>query len=472
VLQLAGGALPAGWTAGWSRLPGLLINAVFAALFLGVAVPPLRTLWRRAGSQFAYGQIVAWGQYVVGLGLVLFVLGPLFGVPALFGVIVPVGFEGGHGTAGGLAPTFREIGWGEGADYALASATAGIVSAIVVGMALVNWAARTGRLPRFRPFNELGPDESAGIYPVDSQPAAGRQTVAADSVDSLALHLAVMGLAVLAGYGIKTALVAIETHLPGAGDRAVMRAFPLFPLCMVGGLLVQALLARTGRAHLVDHGLMQRIAGTALDFLVVAAVSTIRLEVVAEGFVPFLVIVAGGIAWNVFCVVWLAPRLLPDAWFERGVRLQAAPARAVHGRGTVDLGRRTACLGAGRSVRTGRQRVGHRALARGVGLVPAPRAPTGLNSGALAAQGSDRRHLDRVRAADAAEPGTADGDQRIAGFGEVGGGQRAPRGGGKVVAGADAGVQDRDHAPEEAHALRGCGRVGKRQHGDAGPVLG
>ena len=33
------------WTAGWSKLPGLLINVVFAALFLGVVIPSLRVVW-------------------------------------------------------------------------------------------------------------------------------------------------------------------------------------------------------------------------------------------------------------------------------------------------------------------------------------------------------------------------------------------------------------------------------------------
>ena len=32
-----------------------------------------------------------------------------------------------------------------------------------------------------------------------------------------------------------------------------------------------------------------------------------------------LIVVAAGIAWNVFCVVVLARRLLPDAWFERSI---------------------------------------------------------------------------------------------------------------------------------------------------------
>ncbi len=319
VLSTAGDTLDPGWTAGWSALPGLLINVVFAALFLGVKIPPLAEIWRRSAPQLAYGQIVAWGQYVVGIGLVLVVLGPLFGVPELFGVIVPVGFEGGHGTAGGLRPVFAELGWPEGGDYGLTSATIGIVSAVVVGFALINWAARRGHVTGLRPLASLTPEEQAGLYPADNQPIAGRQTTSPDSVESLALHLAVIGVAVLLGYGCKNLLVFVESRIAPLASLGIFRGFPLFPLCMLGGLVVQLLVGRWVKHALIDRGLMQRLGGTALDFLVVAAISTIRLDVILAGIVPLVVIAAGGIAWNVFCVMWLARRMLPDSWFERAI---------------------------------------------------------------------------------------------------------------------------------------------------------
>ncbi len=321
ILQLAGSRLPAGWTAGWSALPGLLINVVFASLFLGVAIPSLRQVWRRAGPQLAYGQIVAWGQYVVGLGMVLALLNPWFGVPALFGVIVPVGFEGGHGTAAGLAPTFEKLGWADGRDLGLASATAGLVAAVVVGMMLINWAARRGIVSHCKRLEEMTDEEMAGLYIPSERPPAGLQTVSPASIDTLALHLALVGVAMLIGIGFKLGLIWLEQWTPwhANGEVEIMGAFPLFPLCMLGGLALQLGLTRWARHSPVDHGVMQRLGGTALDFLVVAAISTMRIEVVARGLLPFTLIVAGGIAWNVFCVIWLARRLLPDAWFERAI---------------------------------------------------------------------------------------------------------------------------------------------------------
>lgn len=317
------------WTAGWDRLPGFLINIVFAALFLGVEIPPLRLLWRRSAPQLAYGQIVAWGQYVVGLGLVLFLLGPLFDVPNVFGAIVPVGFEGGHGTAAGLSNAFAYLGWPEGRDFGLASATAGIVSAIIVGIALINWAARKNYVSQLRSIGSIAPEELAGLYPVEKRPSAGSQTTRPESVDSLALHLAIIGVACLIGYLIKQLLILGESGVTGvlsglfAGledmQLNLFDGFPLFPLCMIGGLVVQITMSRVMSHPPVDRILMQRLGGAALDFLVVAAIATIRLEKIAEGWLPFVVVVAGGILWNVFCVMWLARRLLPDSWFERAI---------------------------------------------------------------------------------------------------------------------------------------------------------
>ena len=106
-------------TAGWSALPGLLINVVFAALFMGERVPKIKTVWKSCSRQLAYGQLVAWGQYAVGCLMVLVLLSPWFGLPDVYAGIMPVGFEGGHGTAGGMAPVFDSLGFPEMKDMAL-----------------------------------------------------------------------------------------------------------------------------------------------------------------------------------------------------------------------------------------------------------------------------------------------------------------------------------------------------------------
>jgi ESS family glutamate:Na+ symporter len=315
----AGHPLPPAWTAGWNKLPGILINVVFACLFLGVALPKLSELWKRAGLQLAYGQIVAWGQYVVGIGLVLFLLGPLFKLPALFAGILPVGFEGGHGTAGGMGPIFDQLGWAEGKDFALAAATGGILGAIIVGMGLVNWAARRGYTVQHMRPSEVAEDDSIGIIPLDRRPSAGNLTVHTDAVESFSLHLVIVAAAILIGYLLKVGLVALEARIPALAEHSLLSSFPLFPLCMLGGLAIQFCDDRYDRHKLIDLGLMRRIQNSALDFLVVAAIATIRVDVVLKGLAPLLILIFAGILWNVFCVLFLARRVFKDAWFERSI---------------------------------------------------------------------------------------------------------------------------------------------------------
>ena len=319
ILQLFGSDIPSGWTAGWSQLPGFLINIVFAALFLGVTIPPFATIWKKSAPQLAYGQIVAWGQYLVGLLMVLLLLKPIFKTPDVFAVIIPVGFEGGHGTAAGLKETFATHNWVQGTDLALTSATVGIISAIVIGIILINWAARRGYTHKLKPLTKLKKGEWGGFYTPDQRPIAGRQTVSSDSIDSLALHLAIIGIAVLLGYILKEFMLSIESLSPSLAKSKILQGFPLFPLCMMGGLIIQLTMSKFAKISPIDHSLMQRLAGTALDFLVVSAISTIRLEVIARDFIPFLLLVGMGILWNIFCVMWLARRVLPNHWFERSI---------------------------------------------------------------------------------------------------------------------------------------------------------
>ena len=308
------------WSGPWEKLPSFLINVVFACLFLGVKLPKFSILCKRAGPQLAYGQIVAWGQYVVGLGLWVFALSWMFAeLPAMFAGILPVGFEGGHGTAAGLTETFAQHNWPAGKDFALASATFGITSAIIVGMILVNWAIRNGFCETVKSRTKNGPGDLAGVIAPKRRPIAGRLTASSDVIESLSLHIVIVGVAIGLGYLAKQGLISIENRVGYLAEHKFLSSFPLFPLCMLGGLVVQIIEQRFDKNRLIDSGLIRRIQNSSLDFLVVAAIATIKLDLILAGLVPLLLLVAAGIAWNVFCVMWLARRVLPDAWFARAI---------------------------------------------------------------------------------------------------------------------------------------------------------
>ncbi|MDO5472977.1 MAG: sodium/glutamate symporter [Akkermansia sp.] len=298
------------------KLPGFMINVVFATLFLGVVTPPLSKVVRVAFPQLCFGQILAWGQYVIGFAVVGFLLLPFFGTNEGFGNLLEIGFQGGHGTVSGMAESFESFGWEDGIALGYTMATAGMLLAVIIGIILINWAARKGYIQNIRSFDEQDKLQQKGIYCKDEQPAAGVQTVYCDSIDSLAWHIALVGIAILAGYGMRLGLQELEATCSSDGTVTILKGFPLFPFCMIGGLLMQKTAQRIQVHNLIDHGQMQRISGAALDFLVVSAMATIKVQVVLDNWVGLLVLIVLGTLLSLFMVVVVARKLFRESWFE------------------------------------------------------------------------------------------------------------------------------------------------------------
>lgn len=304
---------------GIKKIPGFMINVIFAAIFLGAVTPTLKTVFKTAFPQICMGQILAWGQYAVGLGLAGLLFMPLFGVNPAFGNLLEIGFQGGHGTVGGVAEVFRNFNWEDGIALGYTVATFGMIAGIIIGMILVNWALKKGYVREIRIFNERSYMERIGVYSFEQRPSAGLQTVFCDSIDSLAFHVSLIGIAILIGFGILKGVQYLEIAcLPEVKIR-VFKGFPLFPLCMIGGVLLQVFFNKIKLGYLVNKEQMQRLSGASLDFLVVAAVATIQLKVVADNFLPLLILAVSGMIFCVLVIVFLGPKLLKNAWFEKAI---------------------------------------------------------------------------------------------------------------------------------------------------------
>ena len=307
--------IPDGMLTTWKNLPGTLINIVFACLFLGFSIPSLKMVWQRGGPQFCYGWLVGMGQYVVGIGICIVLLTPVFGVPPIFGCLLEIGFSGGHGTAGGMSQTFIDLDFAAGADLGLMSATVGVICAVVFGMIMINMAARRGYTRLIKSPKDLPAEKIRGLIPPEKRESGMSNTIAADALEPLAFHVAMVGLSILIGWFMLVGIKAVS----GKTELDLFRSFPLFPLAMLGGIIVQVLGARTGVANYFDRKTFERILGFSLDYLVVAAIASIDLQVFMDYFWPFIILMAAGLLWVIFITWFIAPRLLPDAWFERAI---------------------------------------------------------------------------------------------------------------------------------------------------------
>jgi glutamate:Na+ symporter, ESS family len=310
--------LPKAMTSQWSTLPSIFINIVFATLFLGKKLMNPRKIWKFAGPQVVFGQTLAWGQYVVGSIVTMLILIPVFQMSPYAAALIEISFEGGHGTAAGLAPLFSDLGFNEGADLALAMATAGIVIGLATGLLMIAIA----RLRKPQKNNRKIIKKSKPLYSLfgsfitsSRQEFMSRHTLLRTSVQAV-LILAAVYLGTL----IKQLLLAAETIVQTfVAVPNVVQYIPLFPLAMIGGILVQWFIIKLGWQKIIHGRTINFIGAFALEIVIISAIATMSIGAITNNIGPLMILVSAGTAWNIFAFLILAPKIIHKYWFERGI---------------------------------------------------------------------------------------------------------------------------------------------------------
>ena len=395
----------------WDQLPLILLTLVFASLLLGKPLPDLGGLWRPLSAQMLLALTLAFGQYLVAALAVLLLLQPLMGAPSVMACLIEVAYEGGHGSAAAMGPTYARLGLESGEALGLALATVGLLASTLVGGLLVlvgrslGWvrggalatvttatpaavpravgasvpsAATTPSAAAIQPAAAVQAAVSRQATPVPqpgvaaaapaatASPGTSRDSASGSAPDPattgcpagltsaipaetaasgmesgttsrvpgaepsasltppaltpqrFAVNVALTGSAVLIGVLLLEALRRLAAWQGGL-LAMVVEAFPVFPLALLGSLLVRLVLERTGRTDLVLPKLQGRIGTLSADLLITAATACLDLSLLARDWLPLTVLAVVGLLWNLAVILLLAPRILPASWFERGL---------------------------------------------------------------------------------------------------------------------------------------------------------
>ena len=298
----------------WGELPLVLLTLVFGSLMLGKPLPKLGGLWRPVCGQVSLALVLAFGQYVVGGLAVLLVLQPWLVVSPVMACLIEVGYEGGHGSAAAMGPSYAALGFPGGQDLGLAMATVGLLSSTLVGGVLVVIGRQRGWLlaqAREEADSNAVPRALAGVG--DSGLPPNHPAWAA-----WAVNLAMVGIAVLIGV-LLLQLLHLGTNAIGGGVAEVGNALPVFPLAIIGSLLVRWWLERSGLSHWASTPIQNEIGTLSADLLITSATACLNLALLAADWLPLTVLALSGLIWNLGITLLLAPRLLPPDWFERAV---------------------------------------------------------------------------------------------------------------------------------------------------------
>jgi ESS family glutamate:Na+ symporter len=304
----------------WARFPSLLINVIFAALMLGKTLPSVRGLWTASSGHVMLGYGLSFGQYAFGSLLAVTILVPILGLGPESAALLEVSFTGGHGTAAGLSGTFEELGVGYMTDLALGLATIGLVGGIIVGSLLVRWAISSPRftIARQERLTRADDRDPGRLHQYDIEATPGPASATEDrGIAPLTVSLIAIGLSILVGWALLEGLRAIERLL--TGDDAIMGLMPLFPMTIIGGMLVQFAASKAGIAAMIDRKRVNEVSGLSLDVLILTAVGTMSLAALGANLGALVLMSVTAIAWSVASVVLLAQRLFRERWFENSM---------------------------------------------------------------------------------------------------------------------------------------------------------
>lgn len=297
----------------WSGMSSRLIVLIYAPMLMGKRQKSGGKMIKRASESLVFSYFVFFTQYGIPLVLTALVLVPLFGVDPLFGTIVEQGWSGGHGTAGGMAAVFQELGWKDGVSLSVTSATVGLVFGVLGGIILINIGARRGWTSFLNSSTGLE-NKNVEVYTDSSEREVDTRRVIHPSViDNLAFHMALLSVAIFFGWLINRAL-------------KIWFNFTMawFTAAMLAGLLIQLILNRTKWADIVDRPSMSRIQGVSLEFLVAGAVASVNVSVIVEYATPLIieqVLAAVALVW---CCTWVASHVFGEDWFEHSIMLFGA----------------------------------------------------------------------------------------------------------------------------------------------------
>ncbi|MCS2609568.1 sodium/glutamate symporter [Halomonas dongshanensis] len=205
----------------------------------------------------------------------------------LLGAIVTHGFTQGPGQALTYGTIWEnDYGIANAAQVGVIFASLGFVAAFVVGVPAARYFLKRGMNANRE--STLDDDFIAGFHKPTSRPSAGKQVSHSGTVDSLAWHVGLLGLAYVITY------VWLTVMQPLVGGNQVLSVFFSYNLFFIHGLtvcvLMRLVIDRCGWADKVDDDTLKRITSGSVDFMVVATLMSIQISVLASLLVPIAIV--------------------------------------------------------------------------------------------------------------------------------------------------------------------------------------
>ena len=286
---------------------GILIAFVFAALpFTSSSkakeVAKVKRMWGYSQGgmllQWAFGGLIG-----------ILVLGKIWPLNDSFGITMPAGFCGGHGSAAALGEAFRNFGQDEVLTLAMTSATFGIICSIVVGLIFLRFGTKKGYSACLTEAENLPEELRTGVVEKENRKSIGESAFSTISISTLTFNLSVIALAVLGGYLISK----------GVAKAAPMLELPVFSCSYIVGIIIKMVCDRTKVSEYVCPETSSSLSGAFTDYLVAFGIASIKISVVTQYLTPMLILLVSGLLFTAVYVYIAAKHIFKEYWFEKAM---------------------------------------------------------------------------------------------------------------------------------------------------------
>lgn len=291
----------------FKNISSVTINIILASMIFGIS---LNKKTVKSFLDFTTLNMIGYSsQLAIGTALAV-LLGKIWtSLPRGWGSMGVFAFFGGHGVVAIAGESFRDAGVADNMGLGMILATFGLITAVTVGMVLVNWGIRKGHAHYLIGDNNVKP-LTGGLLPKDQQDSIGIEKVPAVGINNFTLQFSLLMLALFIGF---KGVGLLGNAIPALGS------IPNTTRSMIGAAIVWAVMVRTNKQEYVDKKTMSTISSFALEITVIAAISTLRLDLLTTYLAPIVIFTATNIVLMLFISIYIAPRITKVDWFEKMV---------------------------------------------------------------------------------------------------------------------------------------------------------
>lgn len=238
-------------------------------------------------------------------------MGKVFGLPD-GAALLPFGaFYGAHGIPQVIAGIYDTLGYwnyDEASAFGTTYATIGMLYGIIVGIAILNYGIRKGWCTAEKSGN-LSQEDYTGILAQENRFKFMKAYTSDIAFDPLTMHFAIVMAIMLVAYGLLKIL-----HLV-----PLFSGFAIYVPAILISLAFGVVVKRTPMAEFIDNESLGHIGSIALEYLIITAIATMKLDVIMNNASAILTISLVGLLLTTVILMILPKLWLKENWLENAM---------------------------------------------------------------------------------------------------------------------------------------------------------